>query len=39
MNKQSAILPSPAGRSAGDEGAAEPYEETIARNVAEIVES
>jgi len=32
-------LPSPAGRRAGDEGAAVPLEQAIAGNVAEILEA
>jgi len=33
------VLSSPAGRRAGNEGAALPHEQTIAANVAEILEA
>jgi len=39
MNAQFRNLPSTSGRRAGDEGAAMPLEQTIAGNVAEILEA
>ncbi len=38
MNTQFTNLPSTSGRRAGNEGAAEPHEQTIADNVAELLE-